>query len=101
MQLLTSSFLIQLFITTMKPKNQIIICMGSSCYSRGNRINLELIKAWLNERKIESEVGFKGQLCSGLCNKGPVLIINDHVYQDVQPANAINILKTALTGAQD
>lgn len=85
----------------MKPKNQIIICMGSSCYSRGNRINLELIKAWLNERKIESEVGFKGQLCSGLCNKGPVLIINDHVYQDVQPANAINILKTALTGAQD
>jgi len=83
----------------MKPKNQLIICMGSSCYSRGNRVNLELIKAWLSERNIEAEVEFKGQLCSNLCNKGPVIIINEHVYQDVQPANVINILKTALTGS--
>ena len=45
----------------MNQKNQIIICMGSSCFSRGNRVNLELIKAWLSERKIEAEVGFKGQ----------------------------------------
>lgn len=84
----------------MKPKNQLIICMGSSCYSRGNRVNLELIKAWLSERNIEAEVEFKGQLCSGLCNKGPVIIINDHVYQDVQSVNVINILKTALTGSR-
>jgi NADH:ubiquinone oxidoreductase subunit E len=84
----------------MNQKNQIIICMGSSCFSRGNRVNLELIKAWLSERKIEAEVGFKGQLCTGLCNKGPVLIINEHVYQDVHPANVINILKTAFSGVQ-
>ncbi|HAH59936.1 MAG: NAD(P)H-dependent oxidoreductase subunit E [Lentimicrobiaceae bacterium] len=84
----------------MNQKNQIIICMGSSCFSRGNRVNLELIKAWLSERKIEAEVGFKGQLCTGLCNKGPVLIINEHVYQEVHPANVINILKTAFSGAQ-
>lgn len=73
--------------------------MGSSCFSRGNRINLELIKAWLSERKIEAEVSFKGQLCTGTCNKGPILIINDHAYQDVQPANVISILKTAFAGA--
>lgn len=84
----------------MNQKNQIIICMGSSCFSRGNRVNLELIKAWLSERNIEAEVGFKGQLCSGLCNKGPVLIINGHVYQDVHPANVINILKTAFSEVQ-
>ncbi|PKP47976.1 MAG: electron transport complex protein RnfG [Bacteroidetes bacterium HGW-Bacteroidetes-11] len=84
----------------MKPKNQIIICMGSSCYSRGNRVSLELVKAWLSERNLEAEIGFKGQLCSGLCSKGPVITINDHVYQDVHPANIINILKTALSGSQ-
>jgi len=84
----------------MKPKNQIVICMGSSCYSRGNRVNLELVKAWLSERKLESEVSFKGQLCSGLCNKGPVITINGHVYQDVHPANIINLLKTALSDKQ-
>lgn len=84
----------------MKTQNQIIICMGSSCYSRGNRLNLELIKAWLEERNIEAEVGFKGQLCSNLCNKGPVITINKHVYQDVHPANIINILKTAFSGTQ-
>jgi len=83
----------------MKTKNQIIICMGSSCYSRGNRLNLELIKAWLKERNIEAEVGFKGQLCSNLCNKGPVITINEHVYTDVHPGNVINILKNALSGA--
>ncbi len=82
----------------MTPKNQITICMGSSCFSRGNRINLELIKAWLSERQIEAEVSFKGQLCTGMCNKGPILIINEHTYQDVQPANIITILKSALAG---
>ncbi len=82
----------------MNPQFRIVICMGSSCYARGNRVSLEIIKAWLAERKIDAEISFKGQLCSGLCSKGPVLIINDHAYQDVNPANVINILKGALNG---
>ncbi len=77
-------------------KDKIILCMGSSCYSRGNRINLDLIRAWLEERKLQASVEFKGQLCTGLCNHGPVMIINGHVYENVKPANVITLLKTAL-----
>lgn len=82
----------------MKQKIEIVICMGSSCYARGNKISLELIKAWLNEKKVDAEIGFKGQLCSGLCSKGPILIINGQTYQDVHPANVLNILQTAING---
>lgn len=81
----------------MENKIRIVICMGSSCYSRGNQVSLELIKAYLSENKSEAKIDFKGQLCSERCSRGPVLIINDVVYQGVQPGNVINILKMALT----
>lgn len=77
-------------------KEKIILCMGSSCYSRGNRINLDLIRAWLEERNLQASVEFKGQLCTGLCNHGPVVIINGHVYENVKPAHVINLLKKTL-----
>ena len=81
----------------MENKNSIVICMGSSCYSRGNQLSLELIKTYLHENNQEATIGFKGRLCSERCSRGPVLIINDVVYQGVQPGNVLDILKLALT----
>lgn len=36
---------------------------------------------------------FKGQLCSGSCNKGPVIWINGKQYEAVTPAGAIGIIE--------
>ncbi len=74
-------------------KIELVICLGSSCFSRGNRETLEALKAYLKENKLEDRVMFKGQLCSGSCNTGPVIWINGKQYEAVTPAGAIGIIE--------
>lgn len=75
-----------------EPKMQIVICLGSSCFSRGNRDTLEVIKKYLANNQMEDRVVFKGQLCSQACNKGPVVWINGMKYETVTPSNIIPLL---------
>ena len=42
---------------------QIKICLGSSCYSRGNNVHLEVIKKYIAENHLEAEISFSGHLC--------------------------------------
>lgn len=73
-------------------KLQIVICLGSSCFSRGNRDTLEVIKKYLHTHAVEDRVVFKGQLCSQACNKGPVVWINGTKYETITPSNIIPLL---------
>ena len=50
---------------------QIKICLGSSCYSRGNNVHLEVIKKYIAENHLEAEISFSGHLCEELCSSGP------------------------------
>ena len=70
----------------------ITICMGSSCYSRGNNKNYEIIKNFLKENSLEAEIIFKGTLCSNSCSKGPIIIIGDKEYTNVKPVLINDIL---------
>ena len=49
---------------------QIKICLGSSCYSRGNNVHLEVIKKYIAENHLEAEISFSGHLCEELCSSG-------------------------------
>lgn len=82
-----------------KGKMEIIICLGSSCFSRGNRDTLEVIKCYLKTNEIESNVLFKGQLCSQACNKGPVIWINEIKYEAMTATNVIPLLDQILRQA--
>ncbi len=57
-------------------ENRIVICMGSSCFSRGNSLNLELIREHLRQAGISARVELSGQLCQERCSEGPNLMIN-------------------------
>ncbi len=70
----------------------IVICQGSSCFARGNKKNLKLIQSFLSDHKLSASVSFKGQLCSGLCNQSPVIIINNKTYTEVDAAKLRGIL---------
>ena len=52
------------------------ICLGSSCFSRGNRDVVMYIKEYLRKNHIEDRVIFRGARCVGLCSNGPNLTIN-------------------------
>jgi len=75
-----------------KVTHKILICLGSSCYSRGNAENLTTIKAFLATRNIESKIDFRGHLCNEMCKKGPVIEIDDIVFEDVTQSNLPTIL---------
>ena len=67
----------------MKPK--ITICMGSSCFARGNEGNLVFCEEFLSARGLQDEVDVElvGSLCTGNCANGPVVIVDGHVYTQV------------------
>ena len=49
---------------------KVTICMGSSCFSRGNSKNLEAVRAWLAAHGRDAEVELKGCRCGGRCGEG-------------------------------
>ncbi len=80
----------------MNNNDEITICLGSSCFSRGNNATLEIIKNYLREKNIKSKVNFKGHLCAGKCKMGPVIEINGKVIYNVSEKNIIMILEKNL-----
>lgn len=68
------------------------ICMGSSCYSRGNQENLESIERYLSEKQINCSVDLRGSRCEGLCSEGPIVEINGQIHGGVNPAKIERLL---------
>ncbi len=75
-----------------KTVTEITICMGSSCFSRGNKKTLQLIQQYLNERGIQDKVLFKGSHCLGKCEQGPVLRIGETEHLHLSSAQLTSLL---------
>lgn len=69
------------------------ICMGSSCFSRGNRKNLEVLKSYLKDNGLESKVSLKGALCWGKCAEGPNIKINGELVDSMTPECLIDLVE--------
>jgi NADH:ubiquinone oxidoreductase subunit E len=80
----------------MNNKIEIIVCMGSACFARGNSQNLEYIENYLKEHKLEATVGISGSRCEGKCAEGPNIIVNGIEYGTVDEAK-INAIFEKLT----
>jgi NADH:ubiquinone oxidoreductase subunit E len=78
---------------------EIIICMGSSCFSRGNRKALPMIQEFLKERGLSGRVVFRGAHCFGKCENGPVLSINGVEYRQVDLNRLQGILEQVFVQA--
>ncbi len=76
----------------MNYEHKITICLGSSCFSRGNKEILDIVKGYLKDHNLEHNVFFSGELCTGLCAEGPVLKIDEKVYKLVNNENVFEIL---------
>ncbi len=74
-------------------KHRIMICLGSSCYSRGNADNLAAIKSFIGLHDLDADIDFRGHLCNETCNKGPVIQLDDAVHEEVTQSSLHNILE--------
>lgn len=71
----------------------ITICMGSSCYSRGNGRNIEAIEDFIAQNGLDARVDLVGHLCNDACRVGPNIEVNGKAYQQVNAAAVVEILR--------
>ncbi|MBB6482464.1 (2Fe-2S) ferredoxin domain-containing protein [Spirochaeta isovalerica] len=77
-------------------KVQIEICMGSSCFARGNSRLLSFLEEYIAGEGLASRVGITGHLCMGNCSSGPVVRIDGMDYFDLKEADLARLLGEAL-----
>lgn len=69
------------------------LCMGSSCFVRGNKEALPLIEEYLLQQGQEEAVELKGHLCADQCSQGPLLRINGQTYRGMTPEAALDLIR--------
>lgn len=69
------------------------VCMGSSCFARGNAKNLQLIQQFLIDNKLDSTIEITGLRCCDRCSKGPNLTIDDVEYNNIDTGTLLDILE--------
>jgi len=63
--------------------DKITVCMGSSCFGKGNHSTAEAVTQFIEEHKLEDKIEVAGCLCSGNCAKGPNVMVNDKLISGV------------------
>lgn len=71
----------------------ISICMGSSCFSRGNSRNIQVIQNYLAAHPLPPGVEIAGHLCENQCCRGPNVTINGKLYQNIDPVVITGLLQ--------
>jgi NADH:ubiquinone oxidoreductase subunit E len=80
------------FVMPEIPAANITICMGSSCFSRGNSRNIEVVQDFLKTQNLPPSVELNGHLCEGHCKSGPNVTINGKMYHEVDPIVIVGLL---------
>jgi NADH:ubiquinone oxidoreductase subunit E len=74
--------------------NTITVCMGSSCFSKGNSANAEFINRFIAEHNLQDKIEVIGCLClcSNACSRGPYIKINDKLIPFVSEQTLPDII---------
>lgn len=77
-------------------KRKIILCLGSSCFARGNKELVPLIRKYIMRKNLQDKVEFKGDHCFDNCSNGPNMIIGTRMFQQVTKENIEEFLVEGL-----
>lgn len=69
------------------------ICMGSSCFARGNNENLTLIEDFITKNKLTTKIELIGSRCEDKCAKGPYIKINDTALENIYEGDLTKLLE--------
>jgi len=72
------------------------ICLGSSCFSRGNREVVQILREYLRKNHLDDKVVLKGARCMNRCNEGPFIIINGKTFTSIGVQDIEKILEKEL-----
>jgi len=71
---------------------KIELCMGSSCFARGNALVLEKLESLLSEEP-DLDIELTGHLCMNECAGGPNIRIDGTLYQNLSVEEVISIVQ--------
>ncbi|MDR2754412.1 MAG: NAD(P)H-dependent oxidoreductase subunit E [Planctomycetaceae bacterium] len=79
-----------------KPK--IVVCLGSSCFARGNSEIIRVIEEYLAKNNCHDEIDIEisGSLCQECCADGPNVLVNGTIHNNVDSGVLLDILKNLL-----
>ena len=62
---------------------EVIVCLGSSCFARGNSENLDLLKSYERSHEHRASIHLTGCLCQDQCRQSPNLKIGGRSHHGV------------------
>jgi NADH:ubiquinone oxidoreductase subunit E len=71
---------------------EIVICLGSSCFARGNAENLAIIHEYVEKHGLKASIRLSGRLCQDQCKKGPNLAMGRQIHHGISPASLRGLL---------
>lgn len=80
----------------MSDKVHIALCMGSSCFARGNNQVLATVEAVIKGNGWQDRVSLSGMRCGNLCSSGPNIQIDGELYQGLDSGALIDLLAQKL-----
>lgn len=83
-------------IKAMTERIKIVLCLGSSCFARGNQDLVAEIKRYINVNQLDDKVKFEGDHCFGSCVDGPNMYIGKRLFQHVKTENIFALLDEGL-----
>ncbi len=72
---------------------EIVVCLGSSCFARGNSENLAIINEHIRSHELNASVHLTGRLCQDQCKQGPNLMIGGAVHHSVTATRLRELLQ--------
>jgi NADH:ubiquinone oxidoreductase subunit E len=73
-------------------KKEVVICLGSSCFARGNKQLVKIVNDYLRDHNLLNEVHFHGERCFGHCALGPSLKLDGIIKEKLDEESVITIL---------
>lgn len=73
-------------------KKEVVICLGSSCFARGNKQLVRIVNEYLRDRNLLNEVRFHGQRCFGECAVGPSIKLDGKLSENLDEDSIIAVL---------
>ena len=70
----------------------ITVCMGSSCFGKGNQVNAGFISRFIEEHNLQDSITVNGCLCGNACAQGPNIKINGKVISGVSEQTLAGII---------
>ena len=80
----------------MSPENSavdIVVCLGSSCFARGNSAILAVLQQYVQSKGPNASVRLSGCLCQDQCKQGPNLKIGDEFHHNITAARLRELLQ--------